>query len=177
MRILPALSTVLATLMLAAVGVPASAQQAQQPQRPQFVTQFDDTTIRYLLADIQATYQVEQASDGSNVYRATAEGQINFTLAQRACATETGCPGLMLIALFTNLQVSDATRLDAFIHQFNDQNPTAKLIRGPRNVVALQAYINASYGITYRNAQSQLLVFGENIVTTSRALANFERGG
>lgn len=176
MRIISTLSTVLASVALAAVGMPTAAQQqAQQPQRPQVVAQFDDTMVRYLLADISATYQVEQLTDGSYVYRATAEGEINFTLAPRACTPEAGCRGLMLIAIFTDLRSPNLTQLDAFVNSFNDRNPTAKLIRGPDGTVALQAYINASFGISYLNAQAQFLVFGENIVATSRALAAFEQ--
>lgn len=168
------ISTLLATMALAITGMPAVAQQ-QQPQRPQVVSQFDDTMVRYLLADVQATYRTEQASDGSSVYRASAEGGINFTLAQRSCAPETGCLGLMLIAIFTDVPIRDPARFDAFVHAFNDQNPTAKMIRSPDGVVAIQSYINAAYGISYRNAQVQFVVFGQNIVQASRALAAFEQ--
>lgn len=178
MRITSVLSSVFASLALAIALSPVAGQQpTQQPQRPGVVSQFDDTMIRYLLADIRATHRVERASDGSTVYRASAEGQINFTLAPQACSQETGCRGLMLIAIFNDLRAPDPTRLDAFVNSFNDRNPTAKLIRGPNGIVALQAYINASFGISYRNAQAQMLVFGENIVQTSRALAAFEQQG
>lgn len=176
MRIISTLLTAFAGFALAVGSIPVHAQQqAQQPQRPQVVNQFDDTMVRYLLADIQANYQVEQASDGSYVYRASAEGDMNFTLAPRACTPEAGCLGLMMIAIFTGLQVSNSAQFETMLHNFNDRNPTAKLIRGPNGIVALQAYMNSAYGISYRNAQSQLLVFGQNIVKTSQALAAFEQ--
>lgn len=169
------------------IGVPAvsqqqappqqgQAQQAQQ-QRPQVVTQFDDTTVRYLLADVQANWRVEQGADGAPVYRANAGEGLNFTLAPRACSPEGTCVGLMMIAVFENVDLSDPAGLDALLNSFNDSNPTAKVLRSPQGVVALQGYVNAAYGISYRNAQAQFLQFGENIVAVSRALAAFEQAG
>ncbi|MHA7818572.1 MAG: hypothetical protein ACX930_02870 [Erythrobacter sp.] len=178
MRIISTLSTVLATLALATMGAPTLAQQqVQQPQRPQVVAQFNDTMVRYLLADIQATHRVEPGNDGFSIYRATTGEGINFTLAPRACSADVGCQGLMLLAVFSDLRSPDSPRLDTFIHIFNDRNPTAKLIRGPNGIILLQGYINAAFGISYRNAQAQLLVFGQNIVKTSQALAAFEQQG
>lgn len=154
----------------------APQQQAQQ-QRPQVVSQFDDQTVRYLLTDVQATWRVEQGADGLPVYRASAEGGLNFTLAPRACTAEGTCFGLMMIAIFNGVNVTNPAQLDPFLNRFNDANPTVKVLRSPNGTVALQGYINATYGISYRNAQAQFLQFGENIVATSRALAALEQQG
>ena len=177
MRNTSILSTILATCALALAAPVAAQQQQQQPQRPQVVTQFDDLTIRYLLADIQATYTVENDSQGQPTYRASAEGGFNFVLAPRACTPEQGCVGLVLIALFTDINAPSPAALDAFINRFNDQFPTAKVIRNGQGMVALQSYINTAYGSNYRNVQAQFLVFGENISSLSRALVALENGG
>ena len=169
----------LAALASLASPIPLAAQQQtpQQPQAPQVVTRFDDQTLRFLLQDIQATWRYEQVSDGSTVYRASAEGDINFTLAPRACSPEGGCTGLMVIALFQGVNAPSAAQLDAFINQFNDLHPTAKVLRSPEGTVALQTYVNAAYGVSYRNVQEQFLVFGQNISILSQALTRFEQGG
>lgn len=166
----------LAALALTFATAPAIAQQ-QQPQRPQVVTQFDDLTVRYLLADVQATYTVEQDNAGQLTYRASTEGGINFVLAPRSCTAEQGCLGLVLIAVFTDVNAPSTAALDTFINQFNDRFPTAKVMRGGQGMVALQGYINAAYGTSYRNVQAQLLVFGEDISNLSRALLELENGG
>ena len=174
MRKFSFVSTILATCALA-LSAPASAQQ--QPQRPQVVSQFDDLTIRYLLADIQATYTVEQDAEGQATYRASAEGGFNFVLAPRACTPEQGCVGLVLIALFTDVRTPSGPALDSFINQYNDRYPTAKIMRNGQGMIALQSYINVAYGSSYRNVQAQLLVFGENISNLSRTLVAMENGG
>lgn len=156
------------------LSAPASAQQASPP-RPQAVTQFDDQTIRYLLEDVQATWQVERAADGGLNYRASAEGGINFVAAPRACDEQGQCLGLVLVAVYTGIQVNDPARLDAFVNQYNDQYPTAKVMRNAQGVVALQAYVNAAFGTSYRNVQAQLLVFGQDISNLARALTAFEQ--
>ena len=48
-------------------------------------------------------------------------------------------------------------------------------MRNPQGVVAMQAYINASFGISYRNLQAQVLVFGDNIVDASAALGQLSQ--
>lgn len=176
MRKFSFVSTFLATCALA-LSAPASAQQQQQPQRPQAISQFDELTIRYLLADIQATYTVEQDSEGQATYRASAEGGFNFVLAPRACTQEQGCVGLVLIALFTDVRTPSGPALDSFINQYNDRYPTAKIMRNGQGMIALQSYINVAYGSSYRNVQAQLLVFGENISNLSRTLVAMENGG
>lgn len=169
--------SLIGTLALAATAAPAAAQQApQQSQaRPDWVTQFDDQTLRYLLADLQATWTVEQGQDGSLTYRASTAGGINFVLAPRSCDAQSGCVGLLLVALFDEVNVSNAAQLDAFVNRFNDTQPTAKVMRNAQGMVALQAYVNVAYGVTYRNVQAQILVFGQNITNLSRALVQFEQ--
>lgn len=160
-------------MAIGSAAVPLSAQQ-QPPQRPEAVNRFDEQTIRFLLTDVQATWTVEQNADGTVNYRASAEGGINFVMAPRACDAEAGCVGLVLIAVFTGINARDPAQLDTFVHRFNDTYPTAKVIRNPDGVLALQAYINAARGISYGNAQAQLLVFGQDISNLSRALTQFE---
>jgi len=162
---------------LAMFAVPVSAQQ-QQPagQAPQVVSQFDEATITRLLRDVQATWRTETNAQGEINYRASAEGEINFTLAPRACSPQTGCLGLMMIAVYTGIDTSNPAQLAAFLHDLNDRSATAKVYRSNGGVVILQAYINSSYGISYANAQAQLLVFGQNIVAVSQELAGLERG-
>lgn len=178
MRMTSILSTLGATLAMALAAPLAAQQQApQQPQRPQAITQFDDLTIRYLLADVQATYTVEQDNEGQRTYRASAEGGFNFVLAPRACTPETGCVGLVLIALFNDVNVPSTVSLDDFLNRYNDRYPTAKVLRNDQGMIALQGYINAAYGTSYRNVQAQFLVFGEDISNLSRALVALENGG
>jgi hypothetical protein len=167
-------SCAIAAVAIALGAVPALAQQ--QPQRPQVVTQFDDATVSNLLQDVRATWQIDYNDQGEANYRASAEGDINFTLSPRACSPETGCLGLMMIAIYTGVSAPSAVELDAFINRVNDRDATAKIYRMPDGTVVLQEYVNAAYGISYLNAQAQLLVFGEDLVAVSRALATFERG-
>ena len=176
MRIFTQLIAGLAALALGAV--PALAQQTpqQQPQRPQVVTQFDNATITYLLQDVQATWTIETNERGESNYRARAEGDINFTMSPRACSPETGCLGLILLAVFTGVNAPSTAELDAFVNRANDQSATAKVYRSGNNIIILQEYINAAYGISYRNAQNQLLIFGQDIVAVSRGLTQFEQG-
>lgn len=162
-------------LGLTAMAAPVAAQQQQQ-QTPQVVTQFNDATITSLLRDVQATWRVEQDQSGNVNYRASAEGEINFTLAPRACSQETGCLGLMMLAVYTGLNAPSTAQLDAYLAELNDRSATVKVYRNG-NIVILQGYMNSAYGISYRNAQTQLLIFGQDIVGISQALASFERGG
>ena len=174
-----AITAALAAGVLAFSSTAALAQQqAQQqaPQRPQFVTQFDNTIVTMLLQDVQATWQVEAAPDGNLNYRAQADGGLNFTLAPRSCTPEAGCLGLMMLAVFTGVNAQNPAQLDALLARLNDSSATIKVFRDPQGIVILQSYANAAGGITYRNAQAQLLLFGDDIVTVSRALAQFEQG-
>lgn len=175
MKLFKTLSAALLAGVLALSGSPALAQQ-QAPQRPQIVTQFDNTIVTMLLQDVQATWQVEAAPDGNLNYRAQADGGLNFTLAPRSCTPEAGCLGLMMLAVFTGVNAQNAAQLDALLTRLNDSSATIKVFRDPQGVVILQSYANAAGGISYRNAQAQLLLFGEDIVIVSRALAQFEQG-
>ena len=178
MRIKNLICGLIAAFALASPLAPLSAQQAAQPaqQRPDWVNRFDDQVMRFILADLNAQWTVEQGADGSLTYRATTQEGINFVLAPRSCDAQNVCVGLVLIALFDDLNAPNAARLDAFINQYNDLYPTSKVMRNPQGLVALQSYINAAYGVTYRNVQAQLLVFGQNITNLSRALLAFENG-
>jgi hypothetical protein len=127
-----------------------------------------------LLLDVQATWQVEQPQGGLPNYRASAEGGISFTVSPRACSPEQGCLGLLLIAVFTGVDASNLLALDGYINTINDRSPTAKVFRTDEGVVLLQAYINSAYGISYANAQAQILVFGQDINMMREALAAFQ---
>lgn len=175
------ISTSLAALALAVTSAPAAAQQAPaqtqaQSARPDWVGRFDDQLMRMLMQDLRASWTVEQSAEGLTTYRASAEGGINFVAVPRSCEDQNGCVGLVVIALFNDVNVNNAARLDAFINAFNDRQPTAKVMRDPQGMVALQAYINAANGITYRNLLAQMVVFGQNITTLSRALIELENG-
>ncbi len=170
-----ALSIVASLFAAPVVAQQTSPANQAAPERPQVVSRFDEQTVRYLLEDVQANWQVERSPDGGLTYRASAPGGLNFVAAPRSCGTEVGCVGLVLVALFDDVQVDDAARLDAFINGHNDKFPTAKVMRDAQGMIALQAYINAAYGISYRNAQAQLLVFGQDISALARALAEFEQ--
>ncbi len=167
-----------AALLAASLGfaAPVSAQQAAPRSDPQVVTEFNAPTITRLLTDVQADWRIEASAQGEINYRASAEGGLNFTLAPRACSPETGCLGLMVLAVFTGVDTTDPARIDAFLNDLNDQSATAKVYRSGDGIIILQAYINSSYGISYANAQAQLLVFGQNIVAVSGALSAFESG-
>lgn len=155
-------------------AAPAMAQQ-QQTGAPQVISQFDDLTLRVLLNDMQANWTVERGPDGNLIYRAVSDGDLNFTLAPTACRAGEGCTALILIAVFSDLEVANAAQLDAFLHSFNDRNPSAKVVRSENGLIVLQSYVNAIGGISYRNLQAQMLIFGENIIATSRALLFFDQ--
>ena len=160
-----------------AFALPAHAQEQRLPEeaRPQVVTQFDELTIRFLLQDIQARWELEQGPDGQRIYRASAEDGLNFSMVQSDCTAEGFCTSLMLIAIYNGTEGISPQSLDLFINAYNDSNPSAKLMRNPQGVVAMQAYINASFGISYRNLQAQVLVFGDNIVDASAALGQLSQ--
>lgn len=91
MTLISKLTGICAAALMAINALPAAAQQQEpqpqqtQPQRPQFVTQFDNTTVTYLLQDVRATWRTEASVDGFTLYRASAEDGINFSLSPRAC--------------------------------------------------------------------------------------------
>ncbi|MEM6857284.1 MAG: hypothetical protein AAF559_05385 [Pseudomonadota bacterium] len=171
-------------LALAATTMVAGAAQAQTPAQPQapssgrnaVVSQFNSSTIARLLLSVQADFEVEAGANGQTVYRASAEGGLAFTLAPQACAPEAGCVGLLMIAVFTRNDSRSEAELDTLIHTYNDLNPTGKAYRTANGSVVLQGYINAAYGISYGNAQAQLLVFGQEIVKLRQALEDFSGG-
>ncbi|MEQ8411490.1 MAG: hypothetical protein RIB52_08040 [Erythrobacter sp.] len=140
----------------------AASPVAAQDQRA-IVARFDDSTISRLLLDVNAQFQIQPGAEGVNVYRARAGEGIAFTVSPGACSDKSGCLGLVLVAVFTLDDGSRPPDLDQRLHRYNDVNPNAKVYRADRNVVVLQGYINAAYGISYRNAQAQLLVFGQEI--------------
>jgi hypothetical protein len=163
----------LLTLIGAATGfiAPAAAQN-----QPQVVARFNDATISRLLLDVQANFNIEAGPEGSKVYRAQAEGGIAFTLSPRACSAENGCVGLLLIAVFSGADTSRLGELDRVLNRYNDLNPSGKVYRTDEGIVVLQGYINAVYGISYPNAQTQLLLFGEEIVKVRDTLNAFSEG-
>ncbi len=150
----------LALLMMAAalMGVQAGAQQPLV-----VITQFDDSTVSRLLLDGQATWRIEGGPDGRAVYRVSAQDGINFTVQPQACTADEGCTGLLVIATFPAREDTNLSALDALLNRFNDVNATAKVYRTPEGAVLLQTYINAAFGISYANAQAQLLIFGRNV--------------
>ncbi|MEL7190321.1 MAG: YbjN domain-containing protein [Pseudomonadota bacterium] len=158
--------TLLAALMLGlAATSPVSAQS-----NPQVVAQFDDATIARLLLAVQATWRTETGPDGRALYRASAEGGISFTLLPQACGEEQGCRALLVLANFTGVEADNVSTLDNFLHRFNDAYPSAKVYRVGENGVVLQAYLNAAQGISFANAQAQLLVFGQDLVVLRNEL-------
>ena len=160
-----------ALAVAALAAAPAHAQNQQQ-----VVTQFNDSTISRLLLDVQATWNVEAGPEGQKVFRAQADGGIAFTLSPRACSAEAGCAGLLLIAVFTGSNANKLGELDQLIHRYNDLNPNGKVYRMGDGTVVLQGYINAVYGVSYPNAQAQLLVFGQEIVKVRETLNAFSEG-
>ncbi len=144
--------------LVASTGVPAAAQQILPP-----VTQFDDATVSRLLLDGQATWRIEGGPDGRAVYRVSAQDGINFTVQPQACTADQGCASLLVIATFPARDGVDLLKLDRLLSRFNDVNATAKVYRTSDGTVLLQAYINAAFGISYANAQAQLLIFGRNL--------------
>ena len=143
---------------------PAGAQAQAQPQaQQQVVSQFDDSTISRLLLSVQANFNIESGANGQKVFRVAADGGIAFTVSPRSCSPETGCLSLLMVAVFTGNDTSDVGKLDELLHRYNDLNPAGKVYRAGDGVVVLQDYLNAAYGISYGNAQTQLLVFGSEI--------------
>lgn len=161
----------LAATLLSATPTPAHAQ-SQQPT----VTQFNDATIARLLLEVQANFNIEAGPQGEKVYRASAEGGIAFTLSARECGAETGCSGLLLVAVFTGSDASRLGELDRLLHRYNDLNPGGKVYRTDDGAVVLQAYITALHGISYPNARAQLLRFGDEIVKVRETLNAFSAG-
>ncbi|MEL7218358.1 MAG: hypothetical protein AAGK01_08005, partial [Pseudomonadota bacterium] len=123
-----------------AVSLAATPAQAQSQQ--QVVTQFNDSTISRLLLDVGASWNIEGGPNGEKVYRASADGGVNFTLSPRACAAETGCVGLLLITVFTRNDQRSVSELDELLHRYNDLNPNGKAYRVEGGAVVLQGYIN-----------------------------------
>ena len=148
-------------LLMMAVALTGAGAAAQQP--PVAVTQFDDSTVSRLLLDGQTTWRIEGGPDGRAVYRVSAQDGINFTVQPQACTAEQGCTGLLVIATFAADNGTDMSTLDTLLNRFNDVNTTAKVYRTSEGAVLLQAYINAAFGISYPNAQAQLLIFGRNV--------------
>ncbi|MEP3051532.1 MAG: YbjN domain-containing protein [Erythrobacter sp.] len=171
------LMRILATgfLALGLVATTAFAPVAAQGQQ-QVVTQFDDSTISRLLLDVQTTWQIEPGPDGVSIYRASADGGIAFTALPRACAPEQGCRALAMIAQFTRTDGRPLAELDNFLNTFNDRVPAGKVYRMNDGTVVLQGYINAAFGISYANAQAQLLVYGQNIQALRAGLEAFSEG-
>lgn len=173
----PILSIAPAIALAIGAASPAAAQQQRQaPAQGQtvLINQFNDAVITQLLRDVQATWQVENGPQGVVNYTANAEGGLNFVLSPRSCSPDGGCRGLVMLALFDGLNVTNSAELDTVIHRFNDLDATAKVYRAGNDTVLLQGYMNAAYGITYDNARAQLLVFGQDIVSVSRTLTAFE---
>lgn len=164
----------LVAFVVASLPVAATAQQQPVQQRPQMVQRFDHQTVRSLLDGVEVAWRIDQDANGDLTYRATAQSGVSFVAAPRSCTTEQGCIGLVLVSVFDGVNVTDLARFDAFVHQFNDRFPTAKVVRNGPQTVTLQAYINAAYGISYQNAQAQMLTFGQDITNLSRALTAFE---
>ena len=164
--------------ILALSAAPLAAQNEgfqSEAASPQLVTQFDAATVSRLLLDVRATWETEPSIDGHTNYRASAEGGLNFTLSPRACSERIGCLGLMMLAVYTDVRAPNMAALDGFLNQLNDTSPSVKVFRNTQGTVVLQSYINSAGGITYRNAQSELLVFGQDIVSVSQAIARFEQ--
>ncbi|MEP0190787.1 MAG: hypothetical protein ABJP70_09200 [Erythrobacter sp.] len=160
---------------LAAFALVAAPAQAQN--QPQVVTQFNDSTISRLLLDVQANFNIETGPNGEKIFRASAGQNTNFTVSPRSCNANAGCVGLLLIATFTRSDSRSLAELDALLNRHNDLNSNAKIYRTPDGTVVLQSYINAVQGISYANAQAQILVFGGEIGKARQALSEFSEGG
>lgn len=153
------------------LATPAQAQAQQQ-----VVTQFNDATVSRLLLDVQTNFNIEAGPNGEKVFRAQADGGIAFTVSPRACSPENGCAGLLMIAVFTRSDSRNLGELDALLNRYNDLNPNGKVYRMDDGMVVLQGYINAAYGVSYANAQAQLLVFGQEIGKVRDTLTAFGEG-
>ena len=161
-----------AILMIMSALVMGSSAVAQE--KPVVVSRFDTPTISHLLRDVQTTWTVEQAPDGQAIYRVRADGGVAFTATPRACNPETRCVGLLLIAVFTRGDGRTLAELDNFLSNYNDNNPNGKVYRvQDGKAVVLQGYINAANGISYANAQAQLLVFGQELAKIRSQLTEF----
>ncbi len=151
-------------------------EPAQAQNQPQVVTQFNDSTISRLLLDVQANFNIEAGPGGEKVFRATAGQSTAFTVSPRSCSADAGCVGLLLIATFTRSDTRSLAELDTLLNRHNDLNSNAKIYRLPDGTVVLQSYINAAQGISYANAQAQVLVFGREIGKARDALTEFSEG-
>lgn len=163
-------------LMAAAALALIVTAPVQAQNQPQVVTQFNDSTVSRLLLDVRANFNIEAGAEGQKIFRAQADGGIAFTLSPRACAAETGCAGLLMIAVFTRKDSRNLGELDALLSRYNDVNPNGKVYRMENGTVVLQGYINAAFGISYANAQAQLLVFGQEIAKVRETLTAFGEG-
>jgi len=161
--------------LLCAAALTATSAQAQSQQ--QVVTQFNDSTISRLLLDVGTNWNIEAGPEGQKVYRVSAEGGVNFTLSPRGCSAETGCVGLLLIAVFTRNDQRSPGELDQLLNRYNDLNPNGKAYRVEDGTVVLQGYVNAVYGVSYANAQAQILVFGQELGKLRNELTVFSEGG
>ncbi|WP_298467010.1 hypothetical protein [uncultured Erythrobacter sp.] len=161
--------------LLCAVSLLAAPAQAQSQQ--QVVTQFNDSTISRLLLDVGTSWDIEGGPNGEKIYRVSADGGVNFTLSPRACAAETGCAGLLMIAVFTRNDQRSLGELDQLLNRYNDLNPNGKVYRVEDGTVVLQGYINAIYGVSYANAQAQILVFGQELGKLRNELTAFSESG
>ncbi len=164
----------------AVLAIQPSAGQAQgqpqtqvAPQNPQVVTQFDAATISRLLLDVQTTWQVETDANGGTVYRAQSGTGISFALTPRACTPQQGCVGLLMVATFVREDTRPRAEINEFINQYNDLNASSKAVRAGDQAIVLQGYVNSAYGISYANAQAQLLVFGQEIQKMRASLTEF----
>lgn len=161
---------------LAGCAFVAAPAQAQTQNQPQVVTQFNDSTVSRLLLDVQASFNIEAGPGGEKIFRASAGQNTNFTVSPRACTAEAGCVGLLLVATFARSDSRSLAELDTLLNQHNDLNSNAKIYRMPDGTVVLQSYINAVRGISYANAQAQILVFGREIGKARQALTEFGEG-
>lgn len=157
----------------AALAATLTAAPAQAQSQQQVVTQFNDATISRLLLDVQTNFNIEAGPEGQKIFRAQAEGGVAFTVSPRACSAENGCVGLLLIAVFTRSDGRSLSDLDALLNRYNDLNPNGKVYRMQDGTVVLQGYVNAAFGVSYSNAQAQLLVFGGEIGKVRDALTAF----
>ncbi len=174
-RFLSVLTALGASLAMQPATVLAQGQpQAQAaPQNPQVVTQFDAATISRLLLDVQTTWQVETDANGGTVYRAQAGNGLSFALSPRACTPQQGCVGLLMLATFVREDARPRAEVDDFINEYNNLSPSSKAVRAGDQAIVLQGYVNSSYGISYANAQAQLLVFGQEIQKMRASLTEF----
>ncbi len=170
MRVLGAIAALVLAMGATLGSAPALAQ-------PQVVIQFDAPTVSRLLLDVQATWQVEQDGNGGTVYRAQAGETLAFALSPRACSAEQGCVGLLMLATFTRNDERSRSEIDEFLNVFNNLNANSKAVRAGDQAIVLQGYINSVYGISYANAQAQLLVFGQEIEKMRRELTAFSVQG